>query len=620
MDHRKTDNETNLVRELQKLEIFSGLKKNQLGEIAAIVQTKSCSRGETIIREGEQGNSFYVVLSGGFEIRLGAKNLTLAKIGVGQPIGEVGFIAGLPRTASVTAIRESIVLVLEKQQFDVVCKEHPQIWHSISVALARRLLVSNMAEGGDRNPTPTTIALIPAGPGEIPDYFISDFLSSLSNVAKVLSIDSGSISNHLQDTGKSDDDLARALNSLETRYDHIVYLSDNKMTDWSAVAIKQADIVIAVGEHDNRSKTPIPMNDVEVFTQTIHKSDSQRLVLVHPKKDAIFGTSHWLASRNVKMHHHVAEDNCGDYMRLVRFIEGRAIGFVACGGGALCCAHIGIYKALLNSGIKFDIIGGTSGGAAMAAAFAFGSEPDDIERQTYDMFVTRRALGRYNIPVYSLLDHRYFDAELRRTFGSGKIEDCWIPYFAVAADLSNANATTISKGRIWQAIRASSALPALLPPFYTVEGEMLVDGGLVDNVPIGAMHDMKDGPNIVVSFEESRKERFAIEYEKIPSRLGLVSMAIGRKGRDKLRKTPFLNESLIRALLANRQDFRAELGDEDILLIPKLPEEVGFMDWQHSSLLMNCAQEWADTEISNLQKKGNRVLARIDDINSRYGS
>ncbi|MCP4071391.1 MAG: hypothetical protein GY742_06580 [Hyphomicrobiales bacterium] len=97
-------------------------------------------------------------------------------------------------------------------------------------------------------------------------------------------------------------------------------------------------------------------------------------------------------------------------------------------------------------------------------------------------------------------------------------------------------------------------------------------------------------------------------------------MAMGRKGRDKLRKTPFSNEFLIRVLLANRQDFRAQLDDEGILLIPKLPEEVGFMDWQHSSLLMNCAQEWADTEISNLQKKGNLVLATIDDINSRYGS
>jgi NTE family protein len=615
LDHQSPENETNLIGELQKLEIFSGLDDEQLGEIAAIVKTKSCSRGEAIITEGEQDNNFYVVLSGCFEIHLGAKNLTLANIGVGQPIGEVGFIAEVARTATVTAIRESIVLVLEKVEFDVVCKDNPKIWHAISVALARRLLISNLGEGGYRKSTPNTIAIIPAGSNGIPVEFISQFMAGFSTQANVLLIDSKSISQHFPSNKNNNEHaLARFLNTLENRYDHIVYLSDNDLTEWSAVAIKQADLVISVGRHDNSCKKPVALNKIETFVGTLHKSDSQRLILLHRKKYAIQGTAHWLRERLVKMHHHVANGNKNDFLRLARFIEGKAIGFVASGGGALCCAHIGIYKALLQSGMNFDIIGGTSGGAAMAAAFAFGIDPDEVERQTYDMFVTRKALGRYNIPIFSLLDHRFFDAELRRLYGNARIEDFWIPYFAVAADLTNANATNIRYGPIWQAIRASSALPALLPPFYTRDGEMLVDGGLVDNVPIGAMHELKEGPNIVVSFEESRCERFLVDYDSIPSRLGLLRMALMQKGRQRLRSTPSLNDALIRALLANRQDFRANIRDEDILLVPDLPEEVGFMDWQHSALLRDFAWEWTRNELERLRETGDATIERINKI------
>jgi len=615
LDHQSPDKEPNLIGELQKLEIFAGLDAEQLGEIAAIVKTKSCSRGEAIITEGEQDNNFYVVLSGCFEIRLGNNNIALANIGVGQPIGEVGFIAEVARTATVTAIRESIVLVLEKNAFDVVCRDNPKIWYALSVALARRLLISNLGEGGYRKSTPNTIAIIPAGPNGMPAEFISQFIAGFSKQAKVLLIDSKNISQHFPPSKNTNEHaLARFLNTLENRYDHIVYLSDGDLTEWSAVAIKQADLVLSVGRHDNNCKNPVPLNKIEAFVGTLHRSDSQRLILLHQKKYAIQGTANWLKERTVKMHHHVADGDQEDFLRLVRFIEGRAIGFVACGGGALCCAHIGIYKALMQSGIKFDMIGGTSGGAAMAAAFAFGVDPDEVEHQTYDMFVTRKALARYNIPVFSLLDHRFFDAELRRLYGNTRIEDFWIPYYAVAADLTNATATNIRFGPIWQAIRASSALPALLPPFYTRAGEMLADGGLVDNVPIGAMHEIKDGPNIVVSFEESRCERFLVDYESIPSRLGLLRMALMQKGRQLLRSTPSLNDALIRALLANRQDFRANIAEDDILLVPGLPEEVGFMDWQHSALLKDFAWQWTHKELSRLKETGNPTIRRIDNI------
>ena len=68
------------------------------------------------------------------------------------------------------------------------------------------------------------------------------------------------------------------------------------------------------------------------------------------------------------MHHHVAANSAADVERLWRFLRGEALGYVAGGGGSYCASHIGIYKAFRDTGTAFDITGGTSGGAAMAAA------------------------------------------------------------------------------------------------------------------------------------------------------------------------------------------------------------------------------------------------------------
>ena len=65
----------------------------------------------------------------------------------------------------------------------------------------------------------------------------------------------------------------------------------------------------------------------------------------------------------------------------------------------------------------------------------------------------------------------------------------------------------------------------LLPPYYTPDGQMLVDGCLLDNVPIRTMHELKSGPNVVVSFEMPKLERFDVDYSTLPSRAELIGMA-----------------------------------------------------------------------------------------------
>src|SRR5262249_38955409 len=163
-------------------------------------------------------------------------------------------------------------------------------------------------------------------------------------------------------------------------------------------------------------------------------------------------------------------------------LTGRALGFVAAGGGAFGPAHIGIQKAFAERGVAFDILGGTSVGAAVLGGFAMLLSPEDVDRCAHDIFVTSKGFKHYTLPRYALLDHIKVDEALRRQFRGVAIEDAWRPYFAVAAVLdaaSHEGLYLIRRGPMWMAARASGSLPAVLPPVLTEDGRLLVDGGIV---------------------------------------------------------------------------------------------------------------------------------------------
>ena len=247
----------------------------------------------------------------------------------------------------------------------------------------------------------------------------------------------------------------------------------------------------------------------------------------------------------------------------------------------------------------------------MTAAFAMGLAPDDVDRATHDIFVTRKALRRYTWPRYSLLDHTHFDSVLAEHYTDVAIEDLWIPYFAVSTNLSRHGLHRHTRGGLWAAIRASGSIPALLPPYYTEDGQMLVDGCLLDNVPIRSMHDMKIGPNIVVSFDVPQLERFTVDYQTLPSRKDLVRRALVPFRRVPLPDAPGLGSVLMRSLMVNRQDFERHLTPRDLLMVPPLPPDMGILQWSRHTELMQSAYRWAMAEIPRLQAEGHPALARI---------
>lgn len=184
------------------------------------------------------------------------------------------------------------------------------------------------------------------------------------------------------------------------------------------------------------------------------------------------------------------QEHKDDFMRLARILTGQAIGLVLGGGGARGISHVGIIKALEDNGIPVDIIGGTSIGAFVGGLYAkdYDFVPVYGRAKTFAgrMSSVWRSLLDLTIPLTSYLTGHEFNRGIWKAFGDARIEDFWIKYYANSTNLTDSVMEIHTSGYAWRYIRASMTLASLLPPI-TDDGNMLLDGGYIDNLTVTEM-------------------------------------------------------------------------------------------------------------------------------------
>jgi NTE family protein len=271
----------------------------------------------------------------------------------------------------------------------------------------------------------------------------------------------------------------------------------------------------------------------------------------------------------------------------------------------------GIFKAFRERGVMFDIFVGTSVGSAMAAGFAKNYEAEDLERGTHEIFVKARSFRRPTWPRYALLDHKAFDAALADQYGrTCRIEDCWRPFAAVATNLSTHNLELIRTGLLWQAVRASSAIPGLLPPFYTRDGAMLVDGCLVDNVPLVPIHQLKSGPNLSC-ISASRRPRCSTSTMPRCRAMGLLASMLLPFSKKILPKAPSAVNVLWRSLVAHQRYDTLPTSPLDLVMRPPTLPGADETDFDRHEEIFLASYLWAREAITALEAEGNQAIAAI---------
>ena len=152
---------------LESLDIFADLAAAERNALCGEFATLALKRGDILVRQGDVADALYFVISGRFAVTMEGRNGVLAEVGQGQPIGEIAFLAGGTRSASVHAMRDSLVLRLARNEFDKLIAALPSISSSLTVTLARRLRVAGPCADGPCHGLPVAPAAAPGPRGAV---------------------------------------------------------------------------------------------------------------------------------------------------------------------------------------------------------------------------------------------------------------------------------------------------------------------------------------------------------------------------------------------------------------------------------------------------------------------
>lgn len=175
------------------------------------------------------------------------------------------------------------------------------------------------------------------------------------------------------------------------------------------------------------------------------------------------------------------------------------VGLALGGGGARGIAHIGVLAELEAENIPVHLIAGTSAGSIIGALYAAGLTPDqmfDLAKRT-----TWRDLIHVTLPRVGLVNADPMQALLNGLLGQRSIENLPLPFAAVACDLMTGKEVIITKGNIALAVRASCSIPGIFVPVPHGD-HLLVDGGLVNGVPVSVVRRMGAQVTIAVRLNQ----------------------------------------------------------------------------------------------------------------------
>jgi len=482
---------------LASLPIFSGIDPEILREFDSEANWLRLAGGETLFAQGDPPDYLYVVIHGRLEVIVESERAgqeVVEQIGPGACVGEMALLTDEPRSATVRAIRDSELVRLSKDEFNLLLDRHPRGAVEIARMLVRRLRQTTTRKASDRRISTITV-FTSCRDGDF-SAFTQKFVEALSAVGSTLHLNSHRLEMELGQgsaTALGDESHRRRivnwLNEQEDKFRYIVLECDPIPSEWTNLCLRQGDLIFLVAFPDS---DPAPgLIESQVLSGELgNRFTRKELVLVHRHEIRLpVGTMKWLRPRQVSGHHQVRLNCIDDYHRLSRFATGRAVGVVFGGGGARGYYHVGVVQALRESGVPIDLVGGCSIGSMAAALCALDYDTEkmiEISTTGYGKSIGINLMWDMTFPRVAFLSGRRAVKMLKAVFGDVLIEDLWLRYFCVSANLSTAEMVVHEEGPLWLGIRASSSVPGILPPVL-FRTELLVDGGLLNNLPVDTM-------------------------------------------------------------------------------------------------------------------------------------
>lgn len=253
-------------------------------------------------------------------------------------------------------------------------------------------------------------------------------------------------------------------------------------------------------------------------------------------------------------------------------ISGKKIGLALSSGSARGLAHIGVLDIMEKEGIPIDLIAGTSMGSVIGALYAQGMSTDEIRNIATNLKWKELAgLFAVTLPGTGLLSDRKIRSRLKEIIGGVDFANLRIPFVCVATDITTGEEVVISQGPVVEAVIASILWPVVFKPVMW-QGRYLVDGGIVDPVPVQALKSMGAGfvvaSNVIVGPEE-----------RTPNNL----IKAGGQSKTRSEQAPGIFNTMMQFInIAHYQAVERSLHGADIVIKPSL-DGIGFVDFHRAN-------------------------------------
>jgi NTE family protein len=567
-------------RSLPSSSLFDELTPNVRLALEREVEWISLPAGRVLFKRGDFADALYVVTSGSLGVIVGEPTAThelVNQLYAGDTVGEMALLSERPRSATVVALRDTSLLRIGKGTFSTLIATQPGAMHRLTKQLVDRLESTMLPR--ETATAPRTLAVVPLDPGAPVGWLGDELVCALARLGLRAVILRGLPATETLD----------CLHSIETAHDLTLYQGRPDTSDWTLTCIGQADrilfVTVAASSQGERFSAARCIPDLPWRLAELVVVQDARAQMPAPAASL-------LRELPVRGHYHIRDRKAEDVARLARHIVGRAVGVVLSGGGARGYGHIGVIRALREIGVPMDVAGGTSFGSIVAAGLACEWGTEELVARFRAAFEQSNPLNDYAFPFVALTKGRKVSRLLREHFGDRTIEELWRPYFTVATNLSTGTLKVLRKGFVWDALRASIALPGLLPP-WVIDDQVLVDGAVMNNLPTDVMRAMRHGP--VVAVDVTRYETLSVARPVRSRRLWRL-----------LTGQEFDGPSIVNTLIRSAHiggDVQAKLSRDlaDVLLEPPLAN-MDLRDWKSFDRAVEAGYRYTLKKSSDLQR------------------
>ena len=554
------DTKSLLFRTLQKY--FNSLEEEAFEQIIENIKLVDIDAGTHLFELGSPSNELYFVLYGKLQAHLPLDEDNVEILGDifhGETIGEMGLLTGEKRKARVIALRSSRIAVLDNETFQKIYTKSPASLLGTLNVLVDRLDRSNR-RGIEKSTRDKVITITRCSDLAHTQKFGTNLASEIQKDSDSSLVDIKTL--------VDDKALTKHIYQNENKFP---YCFIESTSETSAQMGLHSDTIVFIGDEYH-------ISEVSNACQRMAKNKehwrnmAKFLIMVYDEGSKPNINEEWMNIFNPSQIIKVRSGNDSDLKRALRLVTGRGNGLVLSGGGTHGFAHLGVMQALKEENIPIDFIGGTSIGAIMGAGLSLDWEMDEILEKVKKEISENNPLNDYTIPVVALLKGKRMRRSLRNHFDMN-IQDSWINYFCIGSNYLNAEVEVFDRGSMFNRIASSISIPGILPPSI-VNKSYILDGGVLENVPLQSMKKVFDGNIITVDL--SSVKDYKVDYREIPSGTKLFFSKFN-PFRKKVRTPKLMNvimKSFTLSSINKRGEFKA---NSDLYINPQVKK--GFLEW-----------------------------------------